>query len=548
MNQQMMNEKKRLLIIGASNKSTRSISKSLQNYCETYVLNDADLAVSKSKYVHKYLIRPQVQLSIEHFQKEIVSTINEFKIDLILPSTDNAVDVVMHFRPELEKLVKIIGLNESEAYEYAHSKYKLLCEAKKSDIKVPEFIYTDITSLSNVPENLEFPVVVKPVSSAMIVDNRHINFKVSFPKNREELIDTLRELVPSTPVMIQQYVSGYGIGYNVFCINGKVVSEYIHQRLRENSGVSSYRRIVPINTFSLKEKVHQLLQKSGWNGVAMVEFRVDENGTPFLMEMNGRFFGSTELGVKAGYDFPFFLYSTQFLKAPEIRNNTGKFYSLRLLHDEVLLEYADLFKTFNLLKFFRWKLSLFNLLLPGNYLEDNLFDDPEFVINLYKCDLKRIGQKRKRKKEVRNIPIKALRREVFAKSKNIVFICKGNICRSPFAAKYAKQMFPEKDIISAGTVQLRKRLSPVNAVIQAKKLGADISTHSSIHIFDIDEKGTDLFIVMDRSNYLELKEIGVNEEKIYFLCGHEIGDPYRKSAEVFKKVYLQIKECIDKLV
>jgi protein-tyrosine phosphatase len=137
---------------------------------------------------------------------------------------------------------------------------------------------------------------------------------------------------------------------------------------------------------------------------------------------------------------------------------------------------------------------------------------------------------------------------LFAKSKTVVFMCRGNICRSPFAAQYAKQLFPQKNIASAGTVQLRKRLSPVNAVTEAKKLGADISDHSSMHVFDINEKETDLFIVMDKSNYLELKEIGVNEEKIYFLCGQEIEDPYRKSADVFKRVYLQIKECIDKLV
>ena len=37
----------------------------------------------------------------------------------------------------------------------------------------------------------------------------------------------------------------------------------------------------------------------------MVEYKIDETtGTPFLMEINGRFWGSLQLAVDAGVDFP----------------------------------------------------------------------------------------------------------------------------------------------------------------------------------------------------------------------------------------------------
>ncbi len=37
----------------------------------------------------------------------------------------------------------------------------------------------------------------------------------------------------------------------------------------------------------------------------MVEYKVDERtGTPYLMEVNGRFWGSLQLAVDAGVDFP----------------------------------------------------------------------------------------------------------------------------------------------------------------------------------------------------------------------------------------------------
>jgi len=42
-----------------------------------------------------------------------------------------------------------------------------------------------------------------------------------------------------------------------------------------------------------------------WHGPAMVEFRDEGNGgAPWLMEVNGRFWGSLQLSIAAGRDFP----------------------------------------------------------------------------------------------------------------------------------------------------------------------------------------------------------------------------------------------------
>jgi predicted ATP-grasp superfamily ATP-dependent carboligase len=40
----------------------------------------------------------------------------------------------------------------------------------------------------------------------------------------------------------------------------------------------------------------------------MVEFRVANDGTPYLMEVNTRFWGSLQLAIDAGVDFPELLY------------------------------------------------------------------------------------------------------------------------------------------------------------------------------------------------------------------------------------------------
>ena len=48
-----------------------------------------------------------------------------------------------------------------------------------------------------------------------------------------------------------------------------------------------------------------MLEALNWNGVAMVEFKIDERDSrPKLMEINGRFWGSLQLAIDAGVDFP----------------------------------------------------------------------------------------------------------------------------------------------------------------------------------------------------------------------------------------------------
>jgi hypothetical protein len=53
----------------------------------------------------------------------------------------------------------------------------------------------------------------------------------------------------------------------------------------------------------------RLLEHVRWHGVAMVEFKVDHvTRRPLLMEVNGRFWGSLQLAIDAGMNFPRLLF------------------------------------------------------------------------------------------------------------------------------------------------------------------------------------------------------------------------------------------------
>jgi protein-tyrosine-phosphatase len=99
--------------------------------------------------------------------------------------------------------------------------------------------------------------------------------------------------------------------------------------------------------------------------------------------------------------------------------------------------------------------------------------------------------------------IQKLRRQ---KTANILFLCYGNICRSPLAAAIAKRRFPQVSFQSAGFHPSTGRQSPDFVLATARKLGLDLVEHRSkqVNAKRIDE--ADLIAIMDVRNRNSLKK------------------------------------------
>jgi predicted ATP-grasp superfamily ATP-dependent carboligase len=118
----------------------------------------------------------------------------------------------------------------------------------------------------------------------------------------------LAALPPSAyPVLLQRHVAGAGEGFFALRWGGRTMATFAHRRVREkppSGGVSVYRESIPLHA-RLVEPGLRLLDALDWQGVAMVECK-REAGTDreVIMEVNGRFWGSLQLAIDAGVDFP----------------------------------------------------------------------------------------------------------------------------------------------------------------------------------------------------------------------------------------------------
>ncbi|MCD6572938.1 MAG: ATP-grasp domain-containing protein, partial [Thermoplasmata archaeon] len=115
--------------------------------------------------------------------------------------------------------------------------------------------------------------------------------------------------------LIQEYIPyGEELGvYALFNCESEPVALTVQRRIRSypvSGGPSTFRETIKNDTS--KEAVEiafKLLKAMKWIGVAMVEFRVDaRDKTLKLMEVNSRFWGSLQLSILAGVDFPYLLY------------------------------------------------------------------------------------------------------------------------------------------------------------------------------------------------------------------------------------------------
>ncbi len=166
-------------------------------------------------------------------------------------------------------------------------------------------------------EEHDFPLVVKPRRSVYWPGgegNFGIQVTASFATCSDELKRKCAHAVTQTGEfpLVQEYVAGEEASAQFLCDHGTVVAACANRRLRSTSpggGPGALKVTVPLSSHGMAERGQRLASALNWSGPMMVEFKIDRvTGTPKLMEINGRFWGSLPLAVLAGIDFPYLYY------------------------------------------------------------------------------------------------------------------------------------------------------------------------------------------------------------------------------------------------
>lgn len=276
---------------------------------KVWVGDDSKIAMSKySRYCRGSFIYPSYYVDPEGFVRRVIDIINRKKAEVFLPVYEE-VFATAKYRDIFPRGVKI-PITTYENLTKVHDRGALTKIAKDCNIPIPlTFEVKDIKELPELVKAIKYPTVIKLKKSSGAKG-------IFYAMTKGELISIFRDLVskfelsPQEYPIIQDFVIGSGYGVSMLFNNGKLRAKFTHKRLREKlvTGGTSTVRISTKNS-KLEEYAEKILTHLNWHGVAMVEFKYnEETGEVWLLEINPRFWGSLSLPVCSGVDFPYLTY------------------------------------------------------------------------------------------------------------------------------------------------------------------------------------------------------------------------------------------------
>lgn len=525
---------------------------------------DQEALSFRSKYTESKIIQPTGALS-----GEFISWLKELdrnrEYSLIIPSTEVSLNML---RPvaDGDPLRSKFVIPSDNALETSLDKWRTCELAARLGVALPESVL--IEDIEDKTPTWNFPVVLKPIRSKVYNGEHYIYLAARIADNENTRGAILRQMLRVSPVLQQEYIAGTGLGIELLYDKGKLLWHFAHERIHEiplTGGGSSYRRSIHAPGKALVW-AKALLDALDWHGVAMVEFKTRPDGTFCLMEINPRLWGSLALSIDAGVNFPIGLLKVAIGQSispqPEYKIN---YYTRNLSldiewsKDNIRADHTDpLLLTKPVVR------SVIEYLRPllGKESWDH-FDikDPEVTLTILKQVIKEnvtaLWRKVRDRYLVRTIKrnhANIFRTKMGQRVENVLFLCYGNICRSPFAQYIAETTIPGCKFKSAGFHGKAGRASPAHIVEVASGFKVNLSDHTSTIVTSKMVSQADMILLMDIDNYKMLKERfpeAISRSTMLGLFSPnqdvEIADPYDMTVTEAVYVLCQIGTSIEGL-
>jgi len=158
--------------------------------------------------------------------------------------------------------------------------------------------------------------------------------------------------------------------------------------------------------------------------------------------------------------------------------------------------------------------------------------------------------------------------------KTVYFICYGNLCRSPFAEKYAVLRASDLGLVGlrfdgAGIGATRGQGCPKPAITAAREVGVDLTSHLAKHTEEIHPGPEDWVIAMDRfvfgslastlgsplsevegpgGSHLELMMQSLAGDSETGTVGLDVPDPMGQGLAKYRESYALLTRAVDRLL
>jgi predicted ATP-grasp superfamily ATP-dependent carboligase len=260
-----------------------------------------------SRYAARRYCYPSAVLKTGKFLARLRQIIEREGLRIVFPMEEETLLTILRRRDQLGDQV-VIPFAEPEKIERVRDKAELFHLAESLGLPMPNTWYPESRDdVVRIGGEADFPLIVKPRVSTGAMGLRRVADAGALAAAWDEVNTRFPKPI------VQDYIPEGGGAFGASVLvgpQGERLASFVHRRLREypvSGGASTLR--ASVRDPQLVEIAFRLLEAVEWFGVAMAEFRYDpRDGQPKLIELNPRFWGSLNLAIQSGVDFPWLLY------------------------------------------------------------------------------------------------------------------------------------------------------------------------------------------------------------------------------------------------
>lgn len=237
---------------------------------------------SFTKYFHTKYVQKNIIIEEDNLTAYML-IIKKLDIDFFIPVINSSLSQFWKNKSDFKGALNYLG--RFDTYSILNDKANLHKLAYSLKILVPNR-YDTI-------EEAKVPFVIKPTNLSSAKGVLYVNHKNEIPK------DYFFE-----KIIIQDFITGIGVGYSFYCKNGEIANGFGHKRLAEypiSGGSSTYRESYEDpRMYKIADKIVKHLK---YTGFAMFEFKLTNSNELYLLEVNPRIWGSINLGLVNGVNY-----------------------------------------------------------------------------------------------------------------------------------------------------------------------------------------------------------------------------------------------------
>jgi predicted ATP-grasp superfamily ATP-dependent carboligase len=312
-----------VLVLDSQGQNSLALSRSLgrKGILVTAGGNTRFLPGMLSKYTDGSYVHPDASTDKDAFVEHLRTHLAENDYDAVFAVTDLLTTVLSEHKVDLERTGTRVGVEDWETFLTANDKGRLFERMADVDVPTPDtFSPASLEEVEEIDRERGYDVVIKPRRTTIIDDSGGCHTNRIAGSNYvgvdEDLTERYREILDAEPSLrlewpiVQEFVDGVETKCTVgLAEEGDLLACFQHKKYRvypPSGGIGAIRQ--GTTEPRMKEHAERIVSELGWTGPVHVEFVMTADGEFYLIEVNGRYWGSLALTVNSGVDVPWLHY------------------------------------------------------------------------------------------------------------------------------------------------------------------------------------------------------------------------------------------------